>query len=165
LRVVFCGTAAGAASERRSAYYAGPGNKFWRTLCEVGLTGRRLQPVEYGSVVEHGIGLTDLCKLQSGSDAQVGRRGFDVPRLEAIVRENVPWVIAFNGVNAARGALGGFEEYGVQPESFAGVEAWVLPSTSGAANRWWDSRHWLDLADHVRSMRSPPRSAVRLCEL
>ena len=38
LAVVFCGSAVGAASARRRAYYAGPGNAFWRTLSEVGLT-------------------------------------------------------------------------------------------------------------------------------
>ena len=32
LRVVFCGTAAGKASARAGAYYAGPGNAFWPTL-------------------------------------------------------------------------------------------------------------------------------------
>lgn len=40
----FCGTAAGAASALRRAYYAGPGNGFWRTVHEVGLTPRLLQP-------------------------------------------------------------------------------------------------------------------------
>jgi len=29
LQVVFCGTAAGTASAKRGAYYAGPGNQFW----------------------------------------------------------------------------------------------------------------------------------------
>ena len=32
LRVVFCGTAAGRASAKARAYYAGPGNSFWKTL-------------------------------------------------------------------------------------------------------------------------------------
>ncbi|HEU5143069.1 MAG TPA: uracil-DNA glycosylase family protein [Solirubrobacterales bacterium] len=38
LRVVFCGTAAGTASARAGAYYAGPGNRFWETLRVTGLT-------------------------------------------------------------------------------------------------------------------------------
>ena len=50
LAVVFCGTALGAASARRRAYYAGPGNKFWPTLAAVGLTPRRLEPEEYPRV-------------------------------------------------------------------------------------------------------------------
>lgn len=34
LRIVFCGTAAGAKSAAVGAYYAGPGNAFWATLHE-----------------------------------------------------------------------------------------------------------------------------------
>src|SRR5919108_3028032 len=147
LRVVFCGTAVGAVSAVRGAYYAGPGNKFWRTLHEVGMTPRRLKPAEYASVADYRMGLTDLCKTQSGSDAQVGTRGFDVRRLEDIVRDNAPWVIAFNGVTAGRIALGGFQGYGSQGDRFAGVEAWGLFSTSGAASGWWNVCHWRDLAD------------------
>src|SRR5262245_33040622 len=90
LLVVFCGTAVGAASARRGAYYAGPGNKFWPTLFEVGLTPRQLGPAEYASVIEYGIGLTDLCKIKSGSDAQIGSHGFDVARLEDLVTANAP---------------------------------------------------------------------------
>lgn len=38
LQVAFCGTAAGTASARAKAYYAGPGNSFWRTLFATGMT-------------------------------------------------------------------------------------------------------------------------------
>src|SRR3546814_13773735 len=40
LRLVFCGSAAGRKSAELGAYYAGPGNKFWPTLYEIGLTPR-----------------------------------------------------------------------------------------------------------------------------
>ena len=56
MRIVFCGTAAGAASARGGAYYAGPGNKSWATLHEIGLTPRRLAPFEFASMLDHGIG-------------------------------------------------------------------------------------------------------------
>ena len=49
LRVVFCGTAAGSASARAGAYYAGPGNSFWRTIHAIGLTPRQLRPQEFAS--------------------------------------------------------------------------------------------------------------------
>jgi double-stranded uracil-DNA glycosylase len=150
LRVVFCGTAVGATSARRAAYYAGPGNKFWPTLHEIGLTPRRLQPAESASVVDYGLGLTDLCKRQSGSDIEIGSHGFDVRRLEQLIRRHAPQVIAFNGVKAGRTALRSFERYGRQSSSFAGAEAWVVPSTSGAANRWWDLRPWRDLGERAR---------------
>ena len=47
LKVVFCGTAAGTRSAQVGAYYAGRGNKFWRTLFQVGLTPRPLDPHEF----------------------------------------------------------------------------------------------------------------------
>ena len=50
LRVVFCGTAVGAAPARRQAYYAGAGNAFWPTLYEVGFTPSLLQPEEYQDI-------------------------------------------------------------------------------------------------------------------
>ncbi len=146
LRVVFCGTALGTVSARRRAYYAGPGNAFYRTLHEVGLTPRRLEPAEYEELLEHGIGLTDVCKTRSGSDREVGRGGFDVDRLAAVIAENRPGWIAFNGKNSARAALGRPVAYGRQEERFAGVPAYVLPSTSGAARRYWDVAYWRELA-------------------
>ena len=81
LRVVFCGTALGKRSAQVGAYYAGPGNRFWTTLHEVGLTPVVLRPDEYRQLVDHGIGLTDICKTRSGSDDEVGNYEFDVARL------------------------------------------------------------------------------------
>jgi TDG/mug DNA glycosylase family protein len=46
LKLVVCGTAAGARSAELKQYYAGPGDKFWRTLFELGLTPRQLAPGE-----------------------------------------------------------------------------------------------------------------------
>ena len=72
LDIVFCGTAVGAESARRRAYYAGPGNAFWPTLAQVGLTPRRLKPEEYPLLLTFGIGLTDLAKHVSGNDDILG---------------------------------------------------------------------------------------------
>lgn len=150
LRVVFCGTAAGSASARRGAYYAGPGNKFWPILYAVELTPRQLRPADFASALEYGIGLTDLCKLRSGSDLEIGDGAFDVAGLETRLLAVAPRVIAFNGLKAGREALGGVDGYGRQTRSLADAETWVLPSTSGAANRWWDPAPWQQLADHLR---------------
>lgn len=67
LRIVFCGTAAGFASAKQRAYYAGPGNAFWRTLFEVGLTPRLLEPAQYHIVPQYGLGLTDLANIRAAS--------------------------------------------------------------------------------------------------
>jgi TDG/mug DNA glycosylase family protein len=151
LRVVFCGTALGTQSARVGAYYAGRGNQFWTTLHEVGLTPAVLRPDQYPVLLEHGIGLTDVCKTRSGSDAEVGGDGFDVPRLIAELERYSPAWIAFNGKNAARAALGRPVNYGEQPERLGGVQCFVLPSTSGAARGFWDIDVWHNLARIVPS--------------
>jgi TDG/mug DNA glycosylase family protein len=146
LRVVFCGTAPGTASARAGAYYAGPGNRFWLTLREVGLTPVLLRPAEFIRLPEFGIGLTDISKTASGSDQEVGRRGFDPGRLAAAIAAASPGHLAFNGKNAARGALGRAVVYGRQRERIGGAAVWVLPSTSGAARGFWDVEPWRELA-------------------
>ena len=146
LEVVFCGTAAGTASARAEAYYAGPGNGFWKTLEEIGLTPERLRPDEFRRLPEFGIGLTDICKVSHGSDLEVGTEEFDLPRLEAEIAAAEPARLAFNGKNAARGALELMVAYGIQEERLGGAEIWVLPSTSGSARRFWDIEPWHDLA-------------------
>jgi mismatch-specific thymine-DNA glycosylase len=49
LDLVIVGTAAGRVFAKRGLYYAGPGNRFWCTLHEVGLTPTELQPDDYAS--------------------------------------------------------------------------------------------------------------------
>jgi TDG/mug DNA glycosylase family protein len=156
LRLVFCGTAAGTASAKAKAYYAGPGNAFWETLYATGLTPTLLSPGEFGRLPEFGIGLTDLCKVRHGSDAEVGTVEFDVDGLQARIAAAEPGLLAFNGKNAARGALERAVEFGPQPEQIGGAEVWVLPSTSGAARRFWDSEPWQEL---VLACGGPANSA------
>ena len=134
---------------RKRAYYAGPGNAFYETLWGIGLTPRRLDPAQYPELLDYGFGLTDICKTRSGSDQDVGRDGFDVDRLTALLEENRPGWIAFNGKNSGSGAFGHPVDYGPQDEQFAGIPTFVLPSTSGAARRYWDVSGWRELAQLV----------------
>ncbi len=153
LRVVFCGTAAGTASAKAGAYYAGPGNTFWEALYVTGLTPILLAPVEFERLPEFGIGLTDLCKVNYGSDEEVETAEFDVARLEAGIAAAEPVRLAFNGKNAARGALEQQVAYGIQSERIGGAEIWVLPSTSGAARRFWSIEPWQELAEACEADR------------
>jgi TDG/mug DNA glycosylase family protein len=146
LRVVFCGTAAGAKSAQARAYYAGPGNQFWPTLHKIGLTPRQLLPSEYPELTAYGIGLTDVCKTQAGADSTLTAAGFDTARLIALLDQHRPSAIAFNGKKAAEIVLGRTVDYGPQPEGIADARVFVLPSTSGAARGHWDIRHWQELA-------------------
>ena len=161
LRLVFCGTAPGTASAAARAYYAGPGNAFWQTLYAAELTPELLAPEEFAPLPEFGIGLTDLCKVRHGSDAEVGTVEFDVDGLRQRIAEAEPEIIAFNGKNAAGGALEMPVQFGPQEEQFGGAAVWVLPSTSGAARRYWDLEPWQRLAAALRASAQPralPRS-------
>ncbi len=96
--------------------------------------------------MDHRVGLTDLCKVGSGSDREVGTRGFDVVGLVATLERYAPAWVAFNGKNAAKGALGRSVDYGRQPERLGSARVFVLPSTSGAARGSWDVELWHELA-------------------
>lgn len=154
LQLVFCGTAAGTASAKAGAYYAGPGNAFWPTLQAIGLTPVRLEPAEFARLSDYGIGLTDICKVRFGSDAEVGGGEFDVTGLQERIGAVEPALLAFNGKNAARGALERAVDFGPQPEQIGGAEVWVLPSTSAAARRYWDLEPWRALARACADARS-----------
>jgi TDG/mug DNA glycosylase family protein len=150
LRGVFCGSAAGTASARAGAYYAGPGNRFWSILHETGLTPRRLAPADFPLLPEWGIGLTDVCKTAHGMDREIPAAAFDPARLRAVLDEVRPHAIAFNGKKAARVAFGlrAGEPIDLGParHPLGATPAWVLPSTSGANARYWDPAPWYALA-------------------
>jgi TDG/mug DNA glycosylase family protein len=147
LRIIFCGTAVGDRSALVGAYYAGRDNQFWPVIQRVGLTSQRLAPSEYATLLEYGIGLTDLCKVASGPDRAVGTQGFDVPRLKVLLKRMQPATVAFNGKKAAEVVLERSADYGRQPERIAGAVVFVLPSTSGRASKYWNKEHWRALAE------------------
>lgn len=154
LGLVFCGSAAGTASARRRAYYAGPGNRFWPTLFDVGLTPHLLAPEEFPTVLRYGIGLTDLTKDQFGEDRTIRRGANDAAELRRKVEHFRPATLAFVGKDAAKAALGrGRIDYGPQPDRIAATRLFVLPSPSGAARAFWDTRWWHSLAQRVRADR------------
>ena len=146
LDIVFCGTAVGAASARRRAYYAGPGNAFWPTLHLVGLTPHQLRPEEYATLLDFGIGLTDLAKEVSGNDDILSRDHFNVDRLGAIIAQYRPRIVAFTGKRAAQEFLGHHVEYGQLAETLGKTMLFVLTSPSGAACRYWSAAPWHELA-------------------
>ncbi len=153
LDIVFCGTQAGTASARKRAYYAGPGNRFWTTLYDTGLIPLRLRPEDYRRLLEFRIGLTDVAKRTHGPDAVLRRDHFNVEGFRAKTERHRPRVIAFNGKKAASAAMGlatGSLRYGIQSVTIGTSAVVVLPSTSGAANGFWDIGPWQALSAYVR---------------
>ena len=146
LRLVICGSAAGRRSAAAGAYYAGPGNKFWRILHDCGLTPRHLRPDQFPSLPEFGIGLTDLAKLYVGGDAGIRSDDDDVDGLVAKITRYAPAWLAFNGKRAARVVLDRAVDFGPQSETIGASRLFVLPSSAGAASGYWDEAPWHELA-------------------
>ena len=157
LDVIFCGVAVGDRSAGAGHYYAHPTNRFWRVLAEIGLTPRRLLPEEDGLLPDFGIGLTDVAKGVSGPDASIPEDRFDPGRLHRIVEDWRPRFLAFNGKKAAMAGAGlrRSPPYGPLPlpDRFP-TEVRVLPSTSGAASRYWDLEPWAELGRSVVASRA-----------
>jgi TDG/mug DNA glycosylase family protein len=154
LSLVFCGTAAGTRSAQERAYYAHPGNMFWRTLFAVGLTPRLLAPAEFPLLPAFGLGLTDLSKFHYGNDSELPVDAFDVASLRMKVDAFAPRVLAFTSKHGGVTALGKSTGYGLQRVSWGGTRLFVLPSPSGQARRSWNVAIWQDLADVV--LGQPP---------
>ena len=147
LKLVICGTAVSNYSASMREYYAGESNKFWRTLYDVKLTTELISSSNYLNLLNHRIGLTDLVKMKSGLDDNLELGDFDIKSFEAKICEFSPKILCFNGKNAAKIYFNSRSiNYGIQNRYINNTKTFVAPSTSGAAGRYWDIKHWKDLA-------------------
>jgi double-stranded uracil-DNA glycosylase len=152
LYVVFCGTAAGNESAIKKVYYADPRNKFWRVINMIGLTDRKLVPSEFRLLLNYKIGLTDLAKNIIGSDKTIDAANYDIIGFKAKIIRFAPMIIAFNGKKSGKAFFGiKIINYGIQPEKIGQSTVFILPSTSGAAGRYWDINHWQAMANYLKS--------------
>jgi len=154
LRLVFVGTAAGQRSADVGHYYAHPGNRFWRTIHEIGITPRRYEPHEFPSLLKLGIGFTDMCKGGAGMDHEALNFPIDLPAFREKMLRYRPKTIAFTSKKAA--SL--FYErptkavaLGRQPPQQDFPIVFVLASPSGAASGHWSVLPWQELADSINS--------------
>jgi TDG/mug DNA glycosylase family protein len=153
LRVVLCGTAAGTTSAAERAYYAHPQNKFWKILHETRLTPEQLQPRQYRSLLQHGLGLTDLVKVAAGMDRATLPKlsAADRARLTKAIMTFRPRFLAFTSKTAGQKYFGGKRDYGERRDMIGDTRVWILPSTSGAANGSWQPEVWHRFAAAVRA--------------
>lgn len=157
LTLVLVGTAPSRISAARRAYYANPSNKFWRTLHEVGLTPRLLEPGEYAQLPEYGLGLTDVAKRHAGVDAALPAEAWRPDELRRKLRQYAPSLVAFTSKRGAAETVGkatGKLSYGVQTLRLEDVEVWVLPSTSPLGHSHFQLAPWQALAARVRQLQS-----------
>ena len=139
-------------SAAEGAYYAHPGNRFWRALHEAGITPRLFAPHEYPLLLDLGVGLTDFCKTGWGVDAQIAREAFDVDGFRRKVKRLKPGALAFTSKTAASLWLGSRRDgsaWGGR-STHEGPAVFVLPSPSGLATSYWSIEPWKDAAAFLK---------------
>lgn len=134
LTVLFCGINPGRYSSATGHHFAGPGNRFWRTLHASGFTPRRLSPVEDGALLEFGLGVTNLVSRTTTQASELSDRELKEGGriLVRKARKFQPKVLAFVGLSAYRAAFGDRKAVcGLQPRMIGSSRVWLLPNPSG----------------------------------
>jgi TDG/mug DNA glycosylase family protein len=134
LSVLFCGINPGLYSAAVGCHFARPGNRFWPALHRSGFTPRLFDPSEQWSLLELGLGVTNLVDRATAGAAELTPaelRDGGERLLEKVGRHRPAWV-AFLGLDAYRKAFGEKRaSVGEGPPLAGGARAWVLPNPSG----------------------------------
>ena len=134
LSVLFCGINPGLRSAELGQHFARPGNRFWRTLHQSGFTDRLLEPAEQWSLLDYGLGVTNLVARASAAASELSRQELEdgAAKLVTKVRALQPGWIAFVGLQAYRTAFARPKAgVGRQPEMVGSTGIWLLPNPSG----------------------------------
>jgi TDG/mug DNA glycosylase family protein len=134
LDVVFCGLNPPPEVAAGVICFASASNRFWQILHLAGFTPRRLDAAEERSLLDYRCGITAAVHRPTKQGTEVSLREFREarPSLEARVQLYKPRVIAFLGKRAIAAMLNTPDIlWGLQPASFAGAIAWILPNPSG----------------------------------
>ncbi|HEX8492060.1 MAG TPA: G/U mismatch-specific DNA glycosylase [Pyrinomonadaceae bacterium] len=134
LRVLFCGINPGLYSAATEHHFARPGNRFWPALHASGFTDRLLSPFEEHELLKAGYGITNVVERATATAAELSAEEFieGGRLLEAKVRRFRPGFLAVLGVSAYRTAFARPKaRLGLQPETIAETQVWVLPNPSG----------------------------------
>lgn len=134
LDVLFVGINPGLYTTAIGHHFGRPGNRFWPALHESGFTDARLSPYDDATLLDRGLGVTNLVARTTANAAELSPR--ELADGAALLREKIrryrPRVAAFLGMDAFRTGFGVKKAaLGRQPEAIEGAVAWVLPNTSG----------------------------------
>ena len=130
LRLLICGLNPSVYSADAGVPFARPGNRFWAAAGAAGLVTRARDP---RAALRRGIGFTDLVKRATPGAAVLSAREYaaGVERVAALVRLYRPKAICFVGLDGWRAAVDRRAQPGWIADGFAGVDAYLMPSTSG----------------------------------
>lgn len=146
MRLLVCGLNPSLVAADAGYGYAGATNRFWPAALAAGLVTRARDP--FHALMVDGIGMTDLVKRATprADLLAVSEYGTGVERVRRLVEWLRPGVVVFVGLAGWRAAVARKARPGLQPDGFAGVPAYVMPSTSGLNAR----TSLAELADHLR---------------
>lgn len=159
MRLLVCGLNPSLVAADDGFGYAGATNRFWLAALAAGVVSRACDP--FHALTVDGVGMTDLVKratpradILSASEYTAG-----VARVRRLVEWLRPGGVVFVGLAGWRAAVDRRARPGVQPGGFAGVPAYVMPSTSGLNAR--TSR--ADLVEHLRRAAEGSGSSRPTC--
>ena len=151
LKLVFCGYNPSLTSRRSGHHYAHPGNRFWRVLSASGITDRLYEPQEDETLLDLGIGFTNLCSRPTRRADELTQEEIrsGALALRQKLEQFRPQVVAYSGIGVykwfrATSKVG----WGVQEVSAVpGVTDMIVPSPSGL-NRM----SFKELVHHYRAL-------------
>ncbi len=154
VRLLFVGINPGLWTAATQTHFAHPANRFYPALWRAGILDRRIDPAagmtdtDRDHLRQRGIGITNLVRRATARAAELSRAELRAggERLERLVREVRPEVVAVAGITAYRDAFGQPKaSLGEQPGRFGaeaetgghaqapwpGARLWVVPNPSG----------------------------------
>ena len=148
LPLVFVGLNPSEYSAREGHYFANPRNRFWaafnRSRLLPSALGRECAPTDDASLLEHGIGFTDVVKRPTPQGS--GLKAADYRRWAPVLRDKLlrfrPRLVCFHGLMAYKAYLQYAEsekaapELGLQPRAIGPSRVFVVPNPSPANARY-----------------------------
>ena len=144
LDIVFVGLNPSTYSVREGHYFANPRNRFWTAFNRSGLVGVELSAEQDASLLEHGIGLTDLVKRATGGGSELKAVDYreGAPELKNKLLACRPRIACFHGTGTYRQYLRYAEgvlekpELGLQERDIGSSIVYVSPNPSPANARF-----------------------------
>jgi TDG/mug DNA glycosylase family protein len=148
MRILVCGLNPSVVSADAGHGFARGSNRFWTAAVSAGL----IDPPSVRrplSALAAGVGMTDLVKRATPRARELHADEYraGLARVGRLVRWLRPGLVLFVGLEGWRAAVDRRARPGLQPASFHGVVAYVMPSTSGINAH----SRLADLVGHMRA--------------
>ena len=163
LSVVFCGINPGVLAASTGRHFAGRGNRFWRVVHLAGFTPEQISPEDDRTLLQFGCGLTTVVSRPTARADELSQWEFKAAatEFERKIERYAPQCIAFLGKMALSAMTDTRDiHWGLQPATFGGARAWVLPNPSGL-NRTFSLDALVTAYRELRLAVAPAGSALR----